>query len=180
MNVVVIACESGSLPWPSNMGLFPKQFLSVASENTMLQETLARTDGLASDITLIWYEEHRFIIAQQSQDSKHNLTSIILEQVGRNTAPAVALAAFEALESAIDETSAPLLLIMAADHVIEDVAAFHQAVGVAKAQAENGKIVTFGIVPESAHTGYGYIQRGSESGSGAYAVSRFVEKPDVR
>jgi mannose-1-phosphate guanylyltransferase/mannose-6-phosphate isomerase len=145
----------------------------------MLQETLARTDGLAPDITVICNEEHRFIVAQQSQESKHNLTSIILEPVGRNTAPAVALAAFEALESVIDKTSAPLLLIMAADHVIEDVAAFHQAVGVAKAQAENGKIVTFGIVPDSAHTGYGYIHRGDECGVGSFSVSRFVEKPDA-
>jgi mannose-1-phosphate guanylyltransferase/mannose-6-phosphate isomerase len=180
MNVVVMAGGSGSRLWPSSRGLFPKQFLSVASENTMLQETLARTDGLASDITVICNEEHRFIVAQQSKESKHNLTSIILEPVGRNTAPAVALAAFDAFESAIDESSVPLLLIMAADHVIEDVAAFHHAVGVAKAQAENGKIVTFGIVPDSAHTGYGYIHRGGECGAGSFSVSRFVEKPDAK
>jgi mannose-1-phosphate guanylyltransferase/mannose-6-phosphate isomerase len=179
MHVVVMAGGSGSRLWPASRGLFPKQFLSVASENTMLQETLARTDGLASDITVICNEEHRFIVAQQSKESKHNLTSIILEPVGRNTAPAAALAAFEALESVIDDSSAPLLLIMAADHVIEDVAAFHKAVGVAKAQAESGKIVTFGIVSDSAHTGYGYIHRGDECGTGSFSVSRFIEKPDA-
>jgi mannose-1-phosphate guanylyltransferase/mannose-6-phosphate isomerase len=180
MRSIILAGGSGSRLWPSSRGLYPKQFLSVASENTMLQETLARTDGLASDITVVCNEEHRFIVAQQSKESKYNLTSIILEPVGRNTAPAVALSAFEALESVIDESSAQLLLIMAADHVIEDVAAFHQAVDVAKAQAESGKIVTFGIVPNSAHTGYGYIHRGAECGVGSFSVSRFVEKPDAK
>ncbi|MFT6330198.1 MAG: mannose-1-phosphate guanylyltransferase [Bermanella sp.] len=175
---VVMAGGSGSRLWPSSRGLFPKQFLSIAGEETMLQATLSRVSGILDCSTsVICNEEHRFIVAQQSQESKHHLTSIILEPAGRNTAPAVALAAFEAMESAGGQ-SAPLLLVMAADHVIEDVAAFHKAVSVAKLQAESGKIVTFGIVPESAHTGYGYIQRGVESGDGAYAVSRFVEKPD--
>jgi mannose-1-phosphate guanylyltransferase/mannose-6-phosphate isomerase len=177
---VVMAGGSGSRLWPSSRGLFPKQFLSIAGNETMLQATLSRVSGILDCSTsVICNEEHRFIVAQQSQESKHHLTSIILEPVGRNTAPAVALAAFEALESTAKKSSAPLLLVMAADHVIEDVEAFHEAVKVAKVQAETGKIVTFGIVPESAHTGYGYIQRGSESGSGAYAVSRFVEKPDA-
>lgn len=178
IQVVVMAGGSGSRLWPSSRGLFPKQFLSIAGKETMLQATLSRVSGILDCSTsVICNEEHRFIVAQQSQESKHHLTSIILEPAGRNTAPAVALAAFEAMESA-GEQSAPLLLVMAADHVIEDVAAFHKAVSVAKLQAESGKIVTFGIVPESAHTGYGYIQRGVESGDGAYAVSRFVEKPD--
>ena len=143
----------------------------------MLQATLARVEGLSTSTLVICNEEHRFVVAQQAQEFGAELSSIILEPVGRNTAPAIALAAFDALDSC--DGAAPLLLVMAADHVIEDVGAFHAAVAVAKAQAEAGKVVTFGIVPESAHTGYGYIQRGSESGSGAYAVSRFVEKPDA-
>ena len=178
MKTVIIAGGSGSRLWPSSRGLYPKQFLSVVSESTMLQSTLARVSGLTSDISVICNEEHRFIVAQQAQEVGGLLNSIILEPAGRNTAPAIALAAFEALESNSTDV-APLLLVMAADHVIEDVAAFHAAVEVAKVQAEAGKVVTFGIVPESAHTGYGYIQRGAETGSGAYAVSRFVEKPDA-
>ena len=178
MLVVIMAGGSGSRLWPSSRGLFPKQFLSIAGEGTMLQATLARVKGLSTSASVICNEEHRFVVAQQAQEFGADLTSIILEPVGRNTAPAIALAAFDALESNGDEVS-PLLLVMAADHVIEDVAAFHAAVDVAKIQAEAGKVVTFGIVPESAHTGYGYIQRGAETGNGAYAVSRFVEKPDA-
>jgi len=117
------------------------------------------------------------VVAQQAQDFGAVLSSIVLESAGRNTAPAIALAAFDALESAGDK--APLLLVMAADHVINDVPAFHAAVAVAQVQAAVGEVLTFGIVPESAHTGYGYIQRGAEIGGGAYAVSRFVEKPDA-
>jgi mannose-1-phosphate guanylyltransferase/mannose-6-phosphate isomerase len=177
MRAVIMAGGSGSRLWPSSRGLYPKQFLSVAGDNTMLQATLARVEGLSSTTLVICNEEHRFVVAQQAQEFGAELSSIILEPVGRNTAPAIALAAFDALDSC--DGAAPLLLVMAADHVIEDVEAFHAAVAVAKAQAEAGKVVTFGIVPESAHTGYGYIQRGSESGSGAYVVSRFVEKPDA-
>jgi mannose-1-phosphate guanylyltransferase/mannose-6-phosphate isomerase len=184
MHVVIMAGGSGSRLWPSSRSLFPKQFLSIADDNTMLQATLDRVAGLGdSNTSVICNEEHRFVVAQQAQDLGTDLSSIILEPVGRNTAPAIALAAFEALEAVGDK--APLLLVMAADHVINDVAAFHAAVAVAKVQAENGNLVTFGIVPESAHTGYGYIQRGAEvSGDiggqdGAYVVSRFVEKPDA-
>ncbi|CAA0118106.1 mannose-1-phosphate guanylyltransferase/mannose-6-phosphate isomerase [Zhongshania aliphaticivorans] len=175
MRAVIMAGGSGSRLWPSSRGLFPKQFLSIAGDSTMLQATLARVEGLSTSTSVICNEEHRFVVAQQAQEFGAALTSIILEPVGRNTAPAIALAAFDALDSS--DGAAPLLLVMAADHVIDDVAAFHTAVEVAKAQAEAGKVVTFGIVPESAHTGYGYIQRGAESGNGAYAVSRFVEKP---
>jgi mannose-1-phosphate guanylyltransferase/mannose-6-phosphate isomerase len=177
MRSIIMAGGSGSRLWPSSRGLFPKQFLSIAGDNTMLQATLARVEGLSSSTSVICNEEHRFVVAQQAQEFGAKLKSIILEPVGRNTAPAIALAAFDALESGNGE--APLLLVMAADHVIEDVAAFHAAVEVAKSQAEVGKVVTFGIVPESAHTGYGYIQRVAEFGAGAYAVSRFVEKPDA-
>jgi len=180
MHVVIMAGGSGSRLWPSSRSLFPKQFLSVAGDNTMLQATLARVEGLGNGNTsVICNEEHRFVVAQQAQDFGAVLSSIILEPAGRNTAPAIALAAFDALESAGDK--APLLLVMAADHVINDVPAFHAAVAVAQVQAAAGNLVTFGIVPESAHTGYGYIQRGGQVGGqdGAYVVSRFVEKPDA-
>lgn len=177
MNVVIMAGGSGSRLWPSSRGLYPKQFLSIAGENTMLQETLVRLVGIAvGQTSVICNEEHRFIVAQQAQEVDAELNAIILEPVGRNTAPAIALAAFEALDSA--PNTSPLLLVMAADHVIADVAAFHTAVAEAKVQAEAGKLLTFGIVPESPHTGYGYIQSGDKLAQGAYTVSRFVEKPD--
>lgn len=144
----------------------------------MLQETLARLTGVDCDAaSVICNEEHRFIVAQQAQEARAQLDAIILEPAGRNTAPAIALAAFDALENSPGES--PLLLVMAADHLIENVEAFQSAVALAKVQAEGGKLVTFGIVPTSAHTGYGYIQRGAELGNEAYAVSRFVEKPDA-
>ena len=179
IQAVIMAGGSGSRLWPSSRGLFPKQFLSIAGKETMLQATLSRVSGILDcNTSVICNEEHRFIVAQQAQEMGKKLGSIILEPVGRNTAPAIALSAFDALDSNSGD-GASLLLVMAADHVIEDVAAFHAAVEVAKSQAEAGNVVTFGIVPESAHTGYGYIQRGSESGVGAYIVSRFVEKPEA-
>lgn len=177
MYAVIMAGGSGSRLWPASRGRFPKQFLTIAGEQTMLQETLARLDGVeVSGSTVICNEEHRFIVAQQAQDAGRALSSIILEPVGRNTAPAIALAAFDLL--ARNEGQSPLMLVMAADHLIQDVPAFHQAVAEAAKQAEGGALVTFGIVPESAHTGYGYIRRGDEQG-GAYSVAQFVEKPDA-
>lgn len=178
MRVVVMAGGSGSRLWPSSRGLYPKQFLSLCGDQTMLQMTLERVAGLDDDgLAVICNEEHRFIVAQQAQAMGAAPAAIILEPQGRNTAPAIALAAFDALDSARGES--PLLLVMAADHLIENVAAFQRAVAVAKTQAEGGKLVTFGIVPESPHTGYGYIQRGTPLEEEAFVVSRFVEKPDA-
>ncbi|WP_372864445.1 mannose-1-phosphate guanylyltransferase/mannose-6-phosphate isomerase [Spongiibacter sp.] len=177
MHAVIMAGGSGSRLWPASRGLYPKQFLAIAGEQTMLQETLARLDGLeAEGAAVICNEEHRFIVAQQSQEAGAALSSIILEPVGRNTAPAIALAAFDLL--ARDGNGSPLMLVMAADHLIQDVPAFQAAVAQAAVQAEAGNLVTFGIVPESAHTGYGYIRRGAEQGE-AFAVAQFVEKPDA-
>ena len=180
IKALILAGGSGSRLWPSSRGLYPKQFLSIVGHQTMLQSTLARVSGLVGYTSVICNEEHRFIVAQQAQEMDANLGPTILEPVGRNTAPAIALAAFDALESFPENNaeSPPLLLVMAADHVIKDLAAFHAAVEIAKKQAEAGKLVTFGVVPESAHTGYGYIQRGADAGLGAHKISRFVEKPD--
>ncbi|GAB3376429.1 mannose-1-phosphate guanyltransferase [Spongiibacter taiwanensis] len=151
----------------------------MCGEQTMLQATIDRLAGLDNDgMVVICNEEHRFIVAQQAVAMGTNTDAIILEPEGRNTAPAIALAAFEALDGAAGES--PLLLVMAADHLIEDVAAFQAAVALAKVQAEAGKLVTFGIVPTSPHTGYGYIQRGVSLDGGAFVVSRFVEKPDLQ
>jgi len=172
---VVMAGGSGTRLWPLSRKLFPKQFLQLTGEKTMLQTTLARLEGLdlAPSIT-ICNEEHRFIVAEQLR-SLGALGKIILEPMGRNTAPAVALSALVATTAGDD----PLLLVLAADHVIEDEATFRQAVVEGSALAEQGKLVTFGIVPQSAHVGYGYIKQGEAVNDKAFTVEAFVEKPNL-
>lgn len=176
---VIMAGGTGSRLWPMSRELYPKQFLRLHGEQSMLQETVTRLNGLgASEPLVICNEEHRFLVAEQLRQINRLSKNIILEPVGRNTAPAITLAAL----SAIDEGSDPLLLVLAADHVIENPEAFHQAVQNAIPFAEQGKLVTFGIVPTGPETGYGYIQRGMELGShteSIYRVQRFVEKPNL-
>jgi len=169
---VIIAGGSGTRLWPLSRALHPKQFLSLHDNATMLQSTVKRLDGLdiQSSVT-ICNEEHRFFVAEQLR-AIDKLGSIILEPVGRNTAPAIALAA-------LSREDDPLLLVLAADHVIQDEAAFSSAVSTAVPLAESGKLVTFGIVPHEAHTGYGYIKRGEKKDAG-FAVDQFVEKPSVK
>ncbi len=177
MFAVVMAGGSGSRLWPASRALYPKQFLPIAGERTMLQETLTRLDGLeVQGSTVICNEAHRFIVAQQAQEVGVTVSPIILEPVGRNTAPAIALVAFDLLHQS--ESPSSLMLVMAADHLIQDVQAFQRAVDTATVEAEAGNLVTFGIVPESPHTGYGYIRRGDSQGA-AYKVDEFVEKPDA-
>ena len=176
---VIMAGGTGSRLWPMSRELYPKQFLRLYGEQSMLQETVTRLKGLgASEPLVICNEEHRFLVAEQLRQINRLSKNIILEPVGRNTAPAITLAAL----SAIDENSDPLLLVLAADHVIENTEAFHQAVQSAIPFAEQGKLVTFGIVPTGPETGYGYIQRGMELSSNAesvFRVQRFVEKPNL-
>jgi mannose-1-phosphate guanylyltransferase len=166
---VIMAGGSGTRLWPLSRAAHPKQFLRLHGEGSMLQETVKRLAGLdiQSSIT-ICHEEHRFFVAEQLREID-KLGSIILEPVGRNTAPAIALAALTVEDD-------PLLLVLAADHVIQDEAAFNTAVMRAIPLAEAGKLVTFGIVPSEPHTGYGYIKRGKELGEG-FEVDAFVEKP---
>ncbi len=176
---VVMAGGSGTRLWPLSRKLFPKQFLSLMGEGSMFQETLARLEAESGEKTdvgqaiVVCNDEHRFIVAEQLRQQGKQARAIILEPVGRNTAPAVALAALEARVNGGD----PVLLVLAADHVIRDCAAFHKAIAVATAQAEAGKLVTFGIVPRSPETGYGYIKSGVMS-DGVAPVEAFVEKPD--
>lgn len=176
---VIMAGGTGSRLWPMSRELYPKQFLRLYGEQSMLQETVTRLKGLgASEPLVICNEEHRFLVAEQLRQINRLSKNIILEPVGRNTAPAITLAAL----SAIDEGNDPLLLVLAADHVIENPEAFHQAVQNAIPFAEQGKLVTFGIVPTGPETGYGYIQRGMElSGNpeSIFRVQRFVEKPNL-
>ena len=169
IKAVVMAGGSGTRLWPLSRAGHPKQFLSFNDKETMLQATMKRLKGLniTSSVT-ICNEEHRFFTAEQLREIGM-LDSIILEPIGRNTAPAVAIAAITADDD-------PLLLVLAADHFIQDEVAFNSAVNDAVPLAESGKLVTFGITPHKAHTGFGYIKLGPKHGSG-FDVEKFVEKP---
>lgn len=171
---VIMSGGSGTRLWPASRGHCPKQFLPLISNATMIQDTVRRLDGLSAleAPLIICNESHRFLVAEQLRSDGHQPSGIILEPAGRNTAPAVALAALHALKDGQD----PLLLVLAADHVIADLSAFHQAVDCARRVAADGALVTFGIVPTQPETGYGYIKAGA--GEGAFAVEAFVEKPD--
>ena len=177
---VVMAGGSGTRLWPLSRGLFPKQFLTLQGQFTMLQNTILRIDELDCGIPLVISNEaHRFVVAEQLRQLNKLAGNIILEPVGRNTAPAIALAALQALSQA-EATDNPLLLVLAADHVIQDEAAFCQSVQAALPLAQQGKLVTFGIVPTAPETGYGYIRRGASIAETAgYQVAQFVEKPDL-
>jgi len=172
---IILSGGSGTRLWPLSRKMYPKQFLSLLHDETMLQKTLQRLDGLEHAAPIIvCNNEHRFIVAEQARQIGLESLSIILEPFGRNTAPAIAVAAIHALAQEQD----PLLLVLSADHEITDEPAFCDSVRKASTLAEDGKLVTFGIVPTQAATGYGYIRRGANAGQG-YAVSEFVEKPDL-
>ncbi|MCX9462021.1 mannose-1-phosphate guanylyltransferase/mannose-6-phosphate isomerase [Vibrio cholerae] len=173
---VIMAGGAGSRLWPLSRSLYPKQFISLASDKSMLQETITRLSGLEHQAPLlICNQEHRFIVAEQLRQQRIKHGGIVLEPVGRNTAPAIALAALHATKHGDD----PLLLVLAADHVIQNQAAFTKAVKNAVKPAEQGMLVTFGIVPTAPETGYGYIKQGEVVGETAYRVARFVEKPNL-
>ncbi|MFQ1933236.1 mannose-1-phosphate guanylyltransferase/mannose-6-phosphate isomerase [Aeromonas veronii] len=175
---VIMAGGSGSRLWPLSRELYPKQFLQLDGKATMLQATVNRLNKLAcAQPLVICNEDHRFLVAEQLRHLNKLAHNIILEPAGRNTAPAIALAALTALQTA-GNSEDPLLLVLAADHVIRDEDGFIASVRQAIPHAEAGKLVTFGIVPTHPETGYGYIRRGAEQ-SGAFVVAQFVEKPDV-
>jgi mannose-1-phosphate guanylyltransferase/mannose-6-phosphate isomerase len=175
---VIMAGGKGSRLWPLSRELYPKQFLTVSGELSMLQQTVARLTGMEhSAPLLICNEEHRFIAAEQLRLGGLSHSGIILEPVGRNTAPAIALAALQALKNAKQDED-PILLVLAADHLIEDTSAFQTSVSKALPFAKDGKLVTFGIVPTVPETGYGYIKAGQPQGD-AFTVAQFVEKPDL-
>ncbi len=178
MKPIIMAGGVGSRLWPKSRAAFPKQFLPLTNEHSMLQETLHRLDGLNNEAPVfVCNEAHRFIVAEQLLQSGIEHDGILLEPMGKNTAPAIALAALHAMQQGQD----PVLLVLAADHLIEDIAAFHQAIAKAEQLALQDKLVTFGIVPTSAHTGYGYIRQGDAipGHENGFSVSEFVEKPDL-
>ncbi len=156
---VILSGGSGTRLWPLSRELYPKQLLPLVGDQTMVQATVTRLNGLpnlASPV-VVCNDSHRFMIAEQLQEIGENPSAIILEPVGRNTAPAVALAALNATEK---KGKDPVLLVLPADHVIQDIPAFHGAVRTGLKLAEKGSLITFGIVPKSPETGYGYIKKG--------------------
>lgn len=173
---VILSGGAGTRLWPLSRELYPKQLLPLVTDKTLLQDTVARLDGLDQLVAplVVCNEDHRFLVAEQLRQLQREAEAIILEPCGRNTAPAVALAALYARRQ--DEN--PVLLVLPADHLIRDVAAFQQVVRTGLAAAEQGKLVTFGIVPDTAETGYGYIRAATVSTGEAVPVASFVEKPD--
>jgi mannose-1-phosphate guanylyltransferase/mannose-6-phosphate isomerase len=181
---VILSGGAGTRLWPLSRELYPKQLLALTGERTMLQQTALRLEGLsATSPVVVCNDAHRFLVAEQLRQIRIEPRALVLEPFGRNTAPAIALAAHAALKSAApsDAGADPVLLVLPADHVIRDVPTFQKAVRAALPAAEQGKLVTFGIVPSSPETGYGYIQRGTagEGIGGAHPIARFVEKPSA-
>lgn len=172
---VILSGGSGSRLWPLSRKNKPKQFLTLFNDSSMFQSTLTRLNGLDSleAPLIVCNNEHRFMVAEQLQEIGLDANGIILEPCARNTAPAIALAALKAMDKGED----PLLLVLAADHLISNVESFHKAIEQARKLAEQDKLVTFGIQPQSAHTGYGYIE--AEEKSKPSSVKRFIEKPDL-
>ena len=188
LHPVILAGGSGSRLWPLSREFYPKPFLTVAGPNSMLQATILRLDGIPdlSAPIIVCNEEHRFLAAEHARQIDRPPSSIILEPIGRNTAPALALAALT-LVSQTDDSSDPVMLVLPADHVIRDVRSFQSAVAQGAELASQECIVTFGVVPTAPKTGYGYIKTGEtytpagarlDPGSEAHRLESFVEKPD--
>lgn len=176
---VILSGGAGTRLWPMSRALYPKQLLSLVGQGTLLQQTASRVagrDGMAAPL-VVGNEEHRFIIAEQLRESGVTPQMLLLEPVGRNTAPAAAAAAL----CLVEREPEALILVMPSDHSIDDMAAFRAAVERAASAAKAGFLVTFGIAPERAETGFGYIARGAplDKNPGAFAIAGFVEKPDA-
>lgn len=176
---VILCGGSGTRLWPMSRGGYPKQYLKLTGNDTLVQQTALRLRNIddVRDPIIVTNNEQRFLVAEQLRQVGVTPSSIVLEPVGRNTAPAIATAALLALRDSPDA----LLLVLPSDHVITNDAAFTAAVDAASAVARDQYLVTFGITPTAAHTGYGYIRRGAKIASceSTYEVEAFVEKPDA-
>jgi len=170
---VILSGGSGTRLWPLSRKQHPKQYLSLADDQTMLQATIQRLQGLENLAVpiVICNQEHRFLVAEQLQQINIEKPTIILESEGKNTAPAIAVAAHYIKNG--------LMLILPADHIIQDTQAFHSVIKIAIKQAEQDRLTTFGIIPTEPNTGYGYIEKSSETADQAYKIKSFVEKPDL-
>src|SRR3569833_430150 len=175
---VILSGGAGTRLWPLSRELYPKQLLPLMGEYTMLQDTVRRLTGLdATAPVVVCNDAHRFLVAEQRRLIGISPRAIVLEPFGRNTAPAIALAALAAVKSAVKGED-PILLVLPADHVIRDVAAFQVAAVTAMESAKEGRLVTFGVVPHTPETGYGYIRRGESLGA-VQRIAQFIEKPDL-
>ena len=174
---VLLCGGSGTRLWPLSRTHYPKQFIPLVGETSLLAQTLERVSGVSRGAAplVVCNENHRFMTAAVLEQCQQMASAILLEPEGRNTAPAIAVAALEALAIGDD----PLLLVLAADHVITDVAAFERSVLLAESAAMLGQLVTFGITPSHPETGYGYIRAGEVVGDGIFEVASFVEKPSL-
>jgi mannose-1-phosphate guanylyltransferase/mannose-6-phosphate isomerase len=175
---VILSGGSGTRLWPLSRIQYPKQYLPLTSENTMLQETILRLNGIENiaDPIIICNVEHRFLVAEQCIDIGITNQTILLEPIGRSTAPAIAAAACHLIKYKKDA----ILLVLSSDHLIQDIEKFHNAINIAKKQACLGNLATFGILPRDANTGYGYIKSSKELFDGASKVECFIEKPSLQ
>ena len=171
---IILSGGSGTRLWPLSRKLHPKQFINLVNDTTLFQDTILRLPKDVADPLIICNEEHRFLAAEQLRQIHKNSNGIILEPIGKNTAPAIALAALKFVNNGED----PLLLVLSADHLIQDTDAFHQSIKIAEELAEKDKLVTFGIVPDKAETGYGYIQADINNTTDSYNIQSFTEKPN--
>lgn len=173
---VIMAGGSGTRLWPLSRSAYPKQFLKLMSDKTLLQDTLSRLDNITCRKTIVMSnEDYRFIVAEQLRNINYDNVDILLEPEAKSTAPAIALSAFHALSFDADA----ILIVLAADHHISDANKFTDIINEGIKAASEGYIVTFGVVPDKAETGYGYIRWGDKIGNNLYKIDSFVEKPSI-
>jgi mannose-1-phosphate guanylyltransferase/mannose-6-phosphate isomerase len=175
---VILSGGSGNRLWPLSRQEYPKQYLPLTGDKSMLQETILRLNGLGclADPIIICNNDHRFLVAEQCNQINIKNPTILLEPVGRNTAPAIIAAAIKSIE----EKEEAVLFVLSADHVIKDVKSFHKAINIAINQAKEDKLVIFGVIPTEANSEYGYIKTSKYDINDAYKVEEFVEKPDLK
>ena len=173
---IILSGGSGTRLWPISRSLHPKQFISLINETTLFQDTILRLPINSSDPLIVCNEEHRFLVAEQLRQVNKKPNGIILEPFGKNTAPAVALAAINLISNKKDDT----LLVLSADHHISNIKAFHKAIKIAEPLAESGKLVSLGVLPTKPETGYGYIEVDLSEEAEHYDIKSFTEKPSLK